>query len=107
MKQYTIKDYQKGFEEDQVRIGLEVARKWIWPYAYNLPDLLKLHARPDFDPTTRHYCFLGGEMVGYMFSIITSSEDGAAPTANLDFPRMMPGYTSGRARISSPSCPGD
>ena len=92
MKQYTIKDYQKGFEEDQVRIGLEVARKWIWPYAYNLPDLLKLHARPDFDPTTRHYCFLGGEMVGYMFSIITPSEDGAAPTANLDFPRMIPGH---------------
>jgi len=64
MQKYSVQDYQKGFEEDQVRIGREVARNWIWPYAYDLPDLLELHARPDFDPTTRHYCFLGTEMVG-------------------------------------------
>ena len=92
MQQYSVQDYQKGFEEDQVRIGLEVARNWIWPYAYNLADLLQLHAQPDFDPTTRHYCFLGTEMVGYMFSVITPSEGGAVSTANLDFPRMMPGH---------------
>jgi hypothetical protein len=92
MPQYSIQDYQKGFEEDQVRIGLEVARNWIWPYAYNLADLLQLHARPDFDPATRHYCFLGTEMIGYMFSVITPTEGGAVSTANLDFPRMMPGH---------------
>jgi hypothetical protein len=92
MQKYVVRDYQKGFEEDQVRIGLEVARNWIWPYAYNLADLLQLHAQPDFDPTTRHYCFLGTEMVGYMFSVITPSEGGAVSTANLDFPRMLPGH---------------
>jgi hypothetical protein len=92
MQKYVVRDYQKGFEEDQARIGLEVARNWIWPYAYNLADLLQLHAQPDFDPTTRHYCFLGTEMVGYMFSVITPSEGGAVSTANLDFPRMLPGH---------------
>ncbi|OQA15763.1 MAG: hypothetical protein BWY63_02861 [Chloroflexi bacterium ADurb.Bin360] len=92
MREYVIKAYQKGFEQDQVRVGIAVARNWIWPYAYSLPDLLRIHAQSNFDPTTRHYCFLGAEMVGYMFSVIMPSEDGAVSTANLDFPRMMPGH---------------
>jgi hypothetical protein len=92
MKTYVIKDYQKGFEQDQVRIGLEVARNWVWPYAYHLEGLLKVHSRPDFDPETRHYCFLDGEMVGYMFSLVVPSGESAGPTATLDFPRMLPGH---------------
>ncbi len=92
MQKYVIKEYQKGFEQDQVKIGLEVARNWIWPYAYHLEGLLKLHAQPDFDPATRHYCFLGDEMVGYMVSLVVPSGDGPPSTANLDFPRMLPGH---------------
>jgi hypothetical protein len=92
MQKYIIKDYQKGFEKDQVKIGLEVAQKWIWPYAYHLEGLLKVHAQLDFDPDTRHYCFLGDKMVGYMFSLVTPLGDDAASTADLDFPRMMPGH---------------
>jgi hypothetical protein len=92
MQKYAIRDYQKGFESDQVRIGIEVARTWIWPYAYNLADLLQVHAQPDFDPATRHYCFQGDEMVGYIVSVVTSSEGSGISTANLDFPRMMPGH---------------
>src|SRR5512140_3457410 len=92
MQKYIVRDYQKGFEQDQVGIGLEVAQNWIWPYAYHLEDLLKIHAQPDFDPDTRHYCFLGNEMVGYMFSIVTPREEGAFSTASLEFPRMLPGH---------------
>jgi hypothetical protein len=92
MGKYSIKDYQKGYEKDQVRIGLEVAQNWVWPYAYNLEDLMELHAQPDFNPQTRHYCFLGDEMVGYMFSMIKPLEEGEIATAVLDFPRMMPGH---------------
>jgi hypothetical protein len=92
MSKYVLKDYQCGFERGQVRIGRHVARNWIWPYAYNLEDLLRVHARPDFDPETRHYCFLGDEMVGYMFSIVTPPGEGEVSTATLDFPRLMPGH---------------
>jgi hypothetical protein len=92
VQKYVIKDYQKGFEPDQVRIGLQVARNWIWPYAYDLEGLLRIHAQPDFDPDTRHYCFLGDEMVGYMFSVVTSPGDDGVTSATLDFPRMMPGH---------------
>jgi hypothetical protein len=53
---------------------------------------LKVHSQPDFDPDTRHYCFLDNEMVGYMFSLVTPLSDSALSTANLDFPRMMPGH---------------
>ncbi|HEY71616.1 MAG TPA: hypothetical protein G4O08_13650 [Anaerolineae bacterium] len=92
MQKYVIRDYQTGVEHDQVRIGREVARNWVWPYAYNLEDLMEVHARPDFDPQTRHYCFLDDEMVGYMFSQITPSDESATATAYLDFPRMLPGH---------------
>jgi len=92
MQRYVIREYQKGYAHDQAVIGRSVARNWIWPYAYDVEDLLEIHARPDFDPHTRHYCFLGEEMVGYMFSIVTPSEQGGGSIANLDFPRMMPGH---------------
>jgi hypothetical protein len=98
MQSYEIRDYQKGFEADQSKIGQEVARNWIWPYAYNLEDLLKLHAQPDFDPGTRHYCFVNDRMVGYMFSIIQPAREGKAVTASLDFPRLLPGH-EGAARL--------
>lgn len=91
MQNYTIKNYRKGFEDGQARIGIDVARKWIWPFAYDQDDLLKICVRPDFDPDTRHYCFAGDEMVGYMFSLIATSEGGER-TASLEFPRMLPGH---------------
>jgi hypothetical protein len=99
MHKYVIKGYHKGVEQDQVKIGYEVARNWIWPYAYDLDDLMKIHSRPDFDPDTRHYCFLGDEMVGYIFSIITPAEKNGEYQANLDFPRMLPGHESIAERL--------
>jgi hypothetical protein len=89
---YEIRAYHKGCEADQARIGIEVARNWIWPYAYHLEGLLKLHAQPDFDPETHHYAFLEDEMVGYQFSTISPEAEGEAPNATLDFPRVLPGH---------------
>ena len=31
-------------------------------------------------------------MVGYMFSVVTPPEEKGVSTANLDFPRMLPGH---------------
>jgi hypothetical protein len=92
MSKYVIRNYQEGVEKDQARIGIEVARSWIWPYAYHLEDLLKIHSQPDFDPDTRHYCYLDDQMVGYMFSLCGISVDKKECIATLDFPRMMPGH---------------
>jgi hypothetical protein len=91
MTDYILKNYQKGFETEQARIGIEVARKWIWPYAYDEEDLVKMHAQPDFDPDTRIYCFRGDQMVGYMYSLIKPVGEDGIVSAYLDFPRMVPG----------------
>ena len=92
MPKYVIKEYQKGYEKAQAAIGREVAQEWVWPYAYDLEDLLKLHDQPDFTPQTRLYCFLEDTMVGYTFFTIISSEQSDVPTANLEFPRMLHGH---------------
>jgi hypothetical protein len=67
MASYVSSTYQEGFEPDQVRIGAQAARDWVWPHAFDLEDLLRLRVQPGFDPATRHHCFLDGEMVGYVF----------------------------------------
>jgi hypothetical protein len=92
MQKYIFKGYQEGVEPDQARIGIEVARSWIWPYAYDLDDLSKAHAQPDLDADTSHFCFLGEKMVGYVVFTITPAGDGDISTANLDFPRLVPGH---------------
>lgn len=92
MKKYQVKDYQPGFEAGQVRIGIQAARHWVWPYAYDLPSLLRIHAAPDFDPETRLYCFLADEMVGYVVSTLAPPDEDGQATANLDFPRTLPGH---------------
>lgn len=89
---YQIRRYKPGAERDQARIGQEVAREWAWPYAYSLEDLLRIHARADFDPDTRHYAFLGDKMVGYAFSLVAPAEGGEPASATLDFPRVIPGH---------------
>jgi hypothetical protein len=91
MQKYVIKNFQKGFERDQARIGVEIARTWVWPYAYDLEDLLKICGQPDFDPDTHHYCFLNDKMVGYMFSTILPVGNDGVVTANMEFPRILVG----------------
>jgi hypothetical protein len=92
MHPYVIQSYRSGFDPDQVRIGIEVARNWIWPYAYQLEGLLKIHSQPDFDPETSHYCFTGGRMVGYLSTRVSASSGSDPITAQLDFPRVLPGH---------------
>jgi hypothetical protein len=69
-----------------------VAKKWLWPYAYDKEDLLKIHAQPDFDPDTRIYCFLDDNMVGYMYALIKPVGEDGITSAYLDLPRMLPDH---------------
>lgn len=89
---HMLKNYQKGFESDQARIGIEVAKKWLWPYAYDEEDLVKIHAQPDFDPDTRIYCFMDGKMVGCMYALIKPMGEDGITSAYLDLPRMLPDH---------------
>lgn len=90
MTDYSIRTYQAGYEAEQARIGREVAKQWVWPFAYDQDDLQKIHSQPDFDPETQLYCFLDDEMVGYQTSNFMPSK--GQTTASLDFPRLLHGH---------------
>ncbi|MFX0094084.1 MAG: hypothetical protein ACFFBD_20265, partial [Candidatus Hodarchaeota archaeon] len=97
---YTIKSYEPGFEEEQAKIGLEVAKNWVWPFYYSLQDLKNLYSQPNFDPETVLYCFQDNKMVGYALARIGKQEGVIGPGvdreegigASLDYPRVLPGH---------------
>jgi hypothetical protein len=97
MSSYTVKSYQPGFEYAQTEIGRKVCQDWVWPFAYDLDDLVKMTSRPEFDPSTRLYCLAGDEVVGYLFFDIAA--EGETPSANLEFPRMLPGHEEGASLL--------
>ena len=44
MAVYDIREYQRGYERDQARIGIQVALSWLWPLAYDEDDgLILIH----------------------------------------------------------------
>ena len=92
MNNYIIRPYQPGFDAHQAQIGINVALNWVWPFAYDQDDLLKIQSQPDFDPETHLYCFLGDEMVGYLSLSPITIPDTRLSTVRLDFPRMKPGH---------------
>ncbi len=92
MKKYQIFTYQPGFDAHQAEIGINVALKWVWPFAYDQDDLLKIHSQPEFDPETHLYCFLHDEMVGYLTLSPIAIPDTGISATRIDFPKMKPGH---------------
>ena len=90
MTKYTIKYYQKGFEEDQERIGLIVSKSFIAPYQTLARYLKQDYSREGFDPETRLYAFKGEEMVGFITSKIVQDEKNGIKKANLTPPKVLP-----------------
>jgi hypothetical protein len=45
MSEYEIRDYREEYLEDQARIGIEVSKNWVWPFAYTLKDLKEIHSQ--------------------------------------------------------------
>ena len=57
MTKFSIKPYQTGFDQEQTRLGFEVANLWLWPLAHDEQGLLRIHTQPNFDPKTRWCVF--------------------------------------------------
>ncbi|MFX0065649.1 MAG: hypothetical protein ACFFC7_26040 [Candidatus Hermodarchaeota archaeon] len=100
MSGYTIKSYEPGFEEEQVKIGEAVAKQWVWPYSFSLQGLKNIYSQPNFDPETVLSCFKGDQMVGYVLTRIGEQEGVIGPGvireegvgASLDIPRVLPDH---------------
>ena len=97
MTSYTVRSYQPGDELAQAQIGFEVSKDWIWPFAYDLEDLTAMVHRPDFDAGSRLYCLAEGKVIGYLFFDEKPAEP--VPTANLEFPRVLPGHATAADRL--------
>lgn len=91
MPEYRIEPYRESYIKEHARIGIEVARRYVWPFAYTPEALKKIHGMPDFDPESRFYCFSGDRMVGYSLWNINPAGEDKMTRARIDFPRLLPG----------------
>ena len=92
MEEYTFKNYQKGFEQDQAEIGCRVAQTWTYAHQTPVERLKVIYSEPDFDPETRHYCFKGNEMIGFLTSKVIEPKEDGRKRASLVFPSILPGH---------------
>ncbi|MBA7585463.1 hypothetical protein ES708_27445 [subsurface metagenome] len=98
MDNYLIKPYEPGFEEEQVKIGLEVVKSWVWPYQHNLESLRKIYSSPDFELENALFCFKDDKMVGFTHTRIGEQQGVIGPGieregqlgASLILPRVLP-----------------
>ncbi|MHA1347365.1 MAG: hypothetical protein ACTSVO_10435 [Candidatus Heimdallarchaeaceae archaeon] len=92
MSGYELKYFHKGFEDDQERIGKEVAKTWIYAHQTTAERLRALYSKPDFDPETRLYSFKEGKMVGFLTAKIIEPKEDGKRRANLVFPSVLSGH---------------
>jgi len=94
LQKYTIKSYQPGFEIEQEKIGIEVAKSFVFPHQTTAKELKVNYSKPDFDPETRFYCFSGKEMVGFLTSKVLPDIEGQVKKANLTPPSVLKSHES-------------
>lgn len=87
---YTIKNYQEAFLDAQEKVGKKATETWKSFGQTPAAQLRQIYAQPDFDPETRHYCFKGDELVGFLTSNIL--EETGERKASLEFPLVLPGH---------------
>jgi hypothetical protein len=92
MPQYKIERHKQGIEPARVQLDVQATRDWIWAYAYDLDDLQRIHAQPDFDPDTHLYCYQGDEMVGYVDANVFPPDKDGTMRAWLEYPRALPDH---------------
>ncbi|NHJ05384.1 MAG: hypothetical protein EAX90_11205 [Candidatus Heimdallarchaeota archaeon] len=90
MTDYIIKNYQNGFEEEQEKIGIEVAKSFITPHQTPVERLRQIYSQENFDSNTRLYAFKGDKMVGFLTSRVLDDDETGIKKANLTLPSVLP-----------------
>lgn len=90
MSEYTIKQYQKEFIEDQFKVGSEVVKDWKYFFQTSVEQLKQTYSREDFDPETRLYCFKDDKMVGFLTARVVEGEEPKFGFLRLPF--VLPKY---------------
>ena len=89
MAKYVIKKYEKGFEVDQERVGIEVALTFLQPHQTRAELLKERYSQEDFDPETRLYAFKDDEMVGFLTSRVLEEQEDGVKRASLTPPSVL------------------
>ena len=92
MSGYELKHFHNGFEDDQERVGKEVAKTWIYAHQTDAERLKEIYSKPNFDPETRHYSFKEGEMVGFLTTKVVEPKEDGKKRASLVFPSVLSGH---------------
>ena len=98
MLNYVVKEFEPGMEEEIVKVGTEVASKWVWPYQHSLEGFENIISRPDFDPELLLSCFKDGKIVGYVLagigekSLIRPDLKEDSVYARIFYPRVISGH---------------
>ncbi|MHA1587002.1 MAG: GNAT family N-acetyltransferase [Candidatus Heimdallarchaeota archaeon] len=95
---YKIKEFESGMEEELVKVGTEVASKWVWPYQHSLEGFKNIISKPDFEPELLLTCLKDGKIVGYVLarigedSLIRPDLKEECVYARILYPRVLPGH---------------
>ncbi len=98
MSDYVVKEFESGMEEELVKVGTEVASKWVWPYQHSLESFKNICSQSDFDPSLLLSCSKDGEIVGYVIarigegSLIRPDLKEDCVYARIYYPRVVPGH---------------
>ena len=89
MTRYVIKNYEKGFEVEQERIGREVALNFLQPHQTLTERLKEVYSQEGFDPETRLYAFKDDKMVGFLTARVLDDQEDGIKRASLTPPSVL------------------
>jgi hypothetical protein len=87
---YEIKTFEEKFIDEQARIGIEATKQWTAYRQTPAEELRKTYSGPDFDPSTRFYALLSGELVGFLTASIIGGT--GEKTAIMRLPLVKKGH---------------
>ena len=98
MAKYVVKPYERGFENEQLKVSFEVIKDWVWLFQTGIDSLRKIYYSPNFDPETALFCFKDDEMIGFTYAVIGEQDGVVGPSvkkgdqigATLFLPRVLP-----------------
>lgn len=73
---YTIKSYEEGLIEPQVKLGNIATKNWVGYTMATTESLSDTYSQENFDPETRLYAFKDNELVGFLTCYVVENSDG-------------------------------
>jgi hypothetical protein len=94
---YEIKTFEQKLIDEQARIGIEATKGWTQYRQTPAEELRRTYSGPSFDPSTRFYALLKGELVGFLTASIASSA--GEKTAVIRLPLVKKGHDSAQKEL--------